>query len=134
MNGSGRVVLVDQFGADSAHAVVVSFAASYCIPCRAELPVLQAAADSLASQGLRLVVVMAEADWGAAQESFVSKVGLHVPVVSDKLGLLSRRYGTNGQLPFTVGIGRDGVVRWVRQGFKVSEAEQLRQAVSALLQ
>jgi thiol-disulfide isomerase/thioredoxin len=45
--------LPEHLSADSAHAVIVSFFAQYCNPCRVELPILQKMADSLAGSGLR---------------------------------------------------------------------------------
>lgn len=100
-------------------ALVLSFGASYCKPCRAELPHFKALAERYADRPvLFAVVVRDEDDAGieAMRKLTVDELALRFPVLSDRFSLLARRYGAE-ELPYLVVIGAEGRVAWVQSGF-----------------
>ncbi len=98
--------------------VVLNFWATWCPPCRAELPELQAASERLAGQVAILGVNQAEApaDVGA----FVTGLGLSFPMPLDVNADASRLYAVRS-LPTTFFIDRQGVIRRIQIG-PVTEA------------
>jgi len=98
--------------------VVLNFWATWCPPCRAELPELQAASERLAGQVAIIGVNQAEAP--AAVEAFVRGLGLTFPMPLDVSADVSRLY-TVRSLPTTFFIDRQGIIRRIQIG-PVTEA------------
>lgn len=125
--------LGDQFKPDSQHAVVLSFFAAWCKPCRKELPFLQGVADSLRGQGVRLVAVSVDTVFGDEQRGMVSELQLTCPVVHDKFGIVARRYACGNALPYTVFIGRNGKVRASSVGYDTHKNTTILKETAALI-
>ncbi len=88
-------------------AVYLNFFASWCPPCNAEAPAIDALARTYASRGLEVVGVDVLENAGKAA-SFRNEHHLVYPVVVDS-GTLRDRYQVNG-LPVHVFIDRNGIV------------------------
>ena len=96
--------------------VLVNFWATWCVPCRQELPLLFDAAHAHEAQGLQVLAI----DWGNESaptvRSFWNGLGLPGSPLLDPQGTAARAYGvglkTTG-LPVTVFIDRQGRVRSV---------------------
>jgi len=95
-------------------AVVLNFWATWCPPCQAEMPELQAAHKAYASGGL-VVLGVNQAEDRATVQAFLDERGLDFPVVLDSQYEASQRYQVNS-LPTTFFIDRDGVIREVVVG------------------
>lgn len=90
--------------------LVVNFWASWCPPCREEIPVLVAAQERLGDRGLQVVGVNSQ-DSDADASEFVDEVGgTSFPHVVDHEGGHAVDWGVFG-LPETYVVDRDGVVR-----------------------
>lgn len=126
MDGS-MVKLADLRGS----VVLLDFWATWCGPCRAALPRLDALNRERAAAGLKVFAVNLRED-GAKIEQFLKQTGLSLPVLLDTDGAVAGRYGISA-IPATVLIDKEGVVRKVTVGFEPSMEEQLKQAVEALL-
>jgi thiol-disulfide isomerase/thioredoxin len=94
--------------------VLLNFWATWCEPCKAEMPALQRLAQDLASQPFRLYTVNLQEDAPPIQ-AFMDSLGLRVPVLLDQDGDVTRSYGARA-LPATYLIDRNGVVRQQRLG------------------
>lgn len=94
--------------------VLINFWASWCEPCRAEMPSLQALAQR---PGPPEVVVLAinYKESPAIIQRFVQNTDLQLPVLSDPEGHIARRWGIT-VFPSTVVMGPDGRVRGVLRG------------------
>ena len=98
--------------------VVVTFWATWCVPCRQELPLFAAAAQAHRAQGLAVVPVDYQESPDAV-ERFWRDLGLDLTPYLDPDGTASRAFGVGLQvtgLPMTVLVDRHGVVRFVLPG------------------
>ncbi|HEY8298132.1 MAG TPA: TlpA disulfide reductase family protein [Candidatus Baltobacteraceae bacterium] len=94
-------------------AVYLNFFASWCTPCNAEAPDINALQKRYASRGLA-VVGIDELEGRAKTAGFAKKYGLVYPTIVDS-GLLQTQYAING-LPVHVFIARDGTIQKIRVG------------------
>ena len=99
------------------HPLVVNFWASWCTPCRREMPVLIRLQEQYREQGLVIVGVNIEESRAPAQD-FATDFGINFLLPMDFDGSVTRRYGIEGQLgpPHTMFIGPDGLVREIFRG------------------
>lgn len=112
--------------------VVINFWASWCPPCRAEMPALERTYQAERSRGLEILAVNTtyQDQLGAAQ-AFVAEHGLSFPILLDRTGETANRYRMRA-LPTTFFVDREGVIRKVIVGGPMSEAT-LRSTVDSLL-
>lgn len=103
--------------------VLINFWATWCSPCREEMPELLAAAHANPELVLLAVNVQEEL---ARLEPFAVELGMSVPVLQDPTGDLRTRYGVRG-LPTTIFIDRTGHIATIWQGQLTPEllAQQL---------
>jgi len=97
--------------------VVVNFWASWCPPCRDEMPALQALAQDYADQGL--VVLGVNTTYTDSREDaleFIDTLGLTFPILFDETGEVTEKsYGVFG-LPVTFWIKPDGTIHLIKVG------------------
>lgn len=102
--------------------VVLNLWASWCPPCRAEMPALNAVYEKFRDQGLVVLGVNTTfQDDEAKARAAVQEWGLTFPIVFDRDGATSRQYRLQA-MPTTFFIGRDGVIRDIVFGGPMSEA------------
>ncbi len=86
--------------------LVINFWATYCAPCRAEMPMLQ---SKVGAQATAQLVLVNEGDTASAASAFLSSVGVHQPSLLDSDLSVGRAYGAIG-LPMTVFVRADGAI------------------------
>ena len=123
--------LAEHLGRD---VVLVSFWATYCEPCKAEMPFLQRFHDSYAKDGLAIVSVALDGpDTAAEVAPDIRKQGYTFRVVLDDSGDIAQALNPSSTAPYAILVGRDGrVVRRIT-GFQPSEAPHLEAELKALL-
>ncbi len=127
--GGGTVTLSDLRG----KVVVINLWASWCPPCRAEMPAIEAVYQANKDKGLEVLAVNTTYQDGEAQAAaFVREFGLSFPIPLDRSGDVSRLYLLRA-LPSTFFVDRQGVIRKVIIGGPMSEAT-LESTVQGLLQ
>ena len=103
-------------------AVVINMWASWCPPCRAEMPALQRVYEANKDRGLVVLAVNTTyQDTQSAAVDFVEQRGLTFPVLFDITGDVSNQYLVRA-MPTTFFVGRDGVIDQVVVGGPMSEA------------
>jgi len=111
--------------------VLVNFWATWCGPCRQEMPHLNRLYDKYRASGFTLLAVNIDDDPRTAIAT-AAKMGLRFPVLLDTDKTVSKRYAL-GSMPATVLIDRDGKVRFLhrgyREGMELSYEQQIRQLV-----
>jgi peroxiredoxin len=113
--------------------VVLNVWATWCGPCRVEMPSIEALHREFGSQGLEVVAVsIDEANAEEAIREFVKEYGLTFDVLYDPTHRIERSYQTSG-VPETFVIGRDGVIRKRVIGATRWDAEPVRALVRELL-
>ena len=127
--GGGQLSLADLRGS----VVIINLWASWCPPCRAEMPALERVHQEAQARGLVIVAVNTTFQDGEAEAAaFAREFGLTFPIVLDRSGAMSNRYLLRG-LPSTYFVDRRGVIRSVVIGGPMSEA-LIRSKVEPLLE
>lgn len=125
---SGTVTLSDLRG----QAVIVNLWASWCGPCRLEMPAFKKVHQEYKGRGLVILAVNSTSqDSRAAAASFVDDFQLPFMIALDLEGRVARLYRLSA-LPTTFFVGRDGVIRKVVIGGPLAETT-LRAEVESLL-
>ncbi len=101
--------------------VVLNFWATWCQPCRTEMPAFESAYQQYRTQGVEFVGVDLSTD-PEESRAFLSDLGITYPNGADTENQITKQYQVTG-LPTTVVIGRDGKVERIWPG-QISE-EQL---------
>jgi thiol-disulfide isomerase/thioredoxin len=98
--------------------VLVNFWASWCGPCREEMPLLDKTQQQLAAKGLQIVGIAS--DSAVATRDYLDTVPVHYPILIDdpaKGEALSETFGNDHDvLPYSVLIGADGRILARRAG------------------
>ncbi len=94
--------------------IVLNFFATWCGPCKEEMPELEAYWKRQLSEPFLLVGIDAEESHEVVS-AFVAEYGLTFPVLIDDDGSIRRKYGVRSY-PITVLIGADGKVKVYQQG------------------
>ncbi|HET7265569.1 MAG TPA: TlpA disulfide reductase family protein [bacterium] len=105
----GATVSLDQF---RGHPIVLNFWASWCPPCRAEMPALEAAYLKYRARGVVVLGIDGATDTWAASRTFLAARGVTYPVGRDDHGQVAAAYHV-AALPTTFFIRADGRVAGV---------------------
>ena len=111
--------------------VLVNFWATWCGPCRQEMPHLNRLYDKYRSAGFVLLGVNIDDDPRAAAD-LAAKLGLHFPVLLDTDKKVSRVYDMSA-MPATLLIDRDGRVRHIHRGYRDGVEQTYEEQVRSLL-
>ncbi|MES2786848.1 MAG: TlpA disulfide reductase family protein [Pseudomonadota bacterium] len=126
MDSSGRTwTLADVRG----RVVLLNFWATWCEPCRAEMPALA----QLAKSESRIAVLAVNFKENASRaERFMQSAAPDIPVLLDTDGSVAKAWGVK-IFPTTVVIARDGQVRWRVRGEFDWTAQEAAQLLAPLL-
>jgi thiol-disulfide isomerase/thioredoxin len=119
-------------GAQQGKVRVVDFWATWCDPCRDQLPFLDRLATEYGERGLSVYAVAFDEDRGAL-ERFLQETPVSFTVLWDKGGASLAEPLQLTRLPTTLLVDRRGVVRDVHLGFERGEEPKLEEAVRRLL-
>lgn len=100
----GKTKLSDHAG----KVVFLNFWATWCPPCRAEMPSMQVLSDRLKDKGLVILAVDLR-EGPELVKPFMEEFGLDFPVLLDRTGSVGARYGVRS-IPTTYIIDRDGII------------------------
>ena len=99
------------------HPVLINFWATWCKPCRTEMPWIIDAYRSHQGERLSVLAINLTDQERSTKDirKFVTEFQMPFPVLLDEKGKARKNYGLRG-VPTTVLVGADGVVRRVNQG------------------
>jgi peroxiredoxin len=111
--------------------VLVNFWASWCGPCRQEMPHLNKLYDKYKSAGFILLGVNIDDSLDTAAAT-AQKWGVRFPVLFDADKAVSKRWDL-GSMPATVLVDRDGKVRYLHRGYREGVEDTYEQQIRALV-
>ena len=132
------LILKDPFGMEQrlsslkGRIVVLNFWATYCVPCRKEMPDLAAIQNEYAALGVQVIGASTdEAEDRAKVLQFVKETRINFPVWMGATTVHMMRFGLGAALPGTVIIGRDG--RIVKTISGIINPAELKKQIDAML-
>lgn len=111
--------------------VMINFWATWCGPCRQEMPLLDELYSRYERVGFVLLGVNIDDEPRRAMQ-MVDELGVEFPVVFDPTKAVSELYDVSA-MPVTVLVDREGQVRHVHHGYKPGYEEKYLNEVRALL-
>jgi len=138
LGSEAELALKDLFGAEQrlsafkGRIVVLNFWATYCVPCRTEMPDLAALQNEYAALGVQVIGASAdEAGERAKVMQFIKETKVNFPVWLGATTTDMTRFGLGGALPGTVVIGRDGKIVKVISG--IVKLPELKAQIDSML-
>jgi thiol-disulfide isomerase/thioredoxin len=111
--------------------VLINFWATWCEPCRQEMPSIQRLRDRLTGKPFTVLAVNVD-EPEARIRQFLRQTGLDLPVVLDQNKAVTRNWGVR-YLPVSFVVGPDGRVRYRVVGDIEWDSDAVTGAISQLL-
>lgn len=131
----GQNLRLDEF---RGQVILINFWASWCGPCRQEMPILQKIHERYEPLGFTVLGVNVDEQQEKARR-IADRMALNFPLLLDTAQTVSEAYEVNA-MPFTVLVDRNGKINYIHRGYKPGDENQyvnrlkqlLRQPVSAV--
>jgi thiol-disulfide isomerase/thioredoxin len=114
----GRVVLLDVW-------------ASWCGPCKQELPMLDAIAGRLRRRGVEVLAVSVDQDRENVDKFLGARSHWNLTVAHDPKGAIADTFQPE-KMPTSYVIDREGIIRYVNSGFEPGDAKEIEQRLAEL--
>ncbi len=124
----GKPVSLDDL---KGQVVMINFWATWCGPCRQEMPLLEKLYAKYKPMGFTLLGVNVEPDSSLAS-GFLQKTPVTFPILFDRNSDVSKRYQVAG-MPSTAIVDRKGNLRWVHKGYKPGDENAYLDQIRALI-
>ncbi len=111
--------------------VLVNFWASWCGPCRQEMPLLERMHQRYQDAGFAVLGVNVEGEERPAR-TLAQQTGVTFPILIDVGQQVSERYDL-GAMPSSVVVDRDGKVRYVHLGYKPGDEAKYLEVIQRLI-
>jgi peroxiredoxin len=111
--------------------VMINFWATWCGPCRQEMPLLDELHSRYSRVGFRLLGVNIDDDSRRAVK-MVDELGVTFPVLFDEAKVVSKLYQVEA-MPVTVLLDRAGTIRYIHHGYKPGYEEHYLTEIRSLL-
>ena len=127
VRGGGEASLSDYRG----EVVMINFWATWCGPCREEMPHLEALHQRYSSLGFRLLGVNVEED-SRLSDRFLAETPVTFEILFDPQNRVSDLYDVIA-MPSTVLVDRNGNLRYIHHGYQAGYEDEYQSQVRALL-
>jgi len=111
--------------------IMINFWASWCGPCRKEMPVLEKFYRKYNDLGVYVWGVNVEQENQAGRD-FLKDLNLTFPIFFDQTNTLSATYQVKA-MPTTVIVDRNGIIRYVFRGYKSGYEKKYAKAIKKLI-
>ena len=111
--------------------VMLNFWASWCGPCRQEMPLLESIYRKYGKMGFTMIGVNVEPDSNAANE-WLKATPVSFPILYDRDSKVSKLYDVAG-MPSTVIIDRSGKLRVLHRGYKPGDENEYLDSIRTLI-
>jgi len=102
--------------------ILINFFASWCLPCREEMPVLEKIVREYGPKGVVFLGIAVD-DTEEKMKDFIAKYGVTFPVGLDKTAAIQKSFGIYG-IPTTYFIDRNGMINYSHSGVVTEELLQ----------
>ncbi|HEY7884999.1 MAG TPA: TlpA disulfide reductase family protein, partial [Cellvibrionaceae bacterium] len=126
-NSGENLRLAEQRG----KVVMINFWATWCAPCRKEMPLLDELYQRYHAAGFELFGVNVEPDKEPA-DKLVAELGVTFPILYDSDSKVSRTYKVDA-MPTTIMVDKDGNIRYVNRGYRDGDEEKYREQIRELM-
>ncbi|MCK7597809.1 TlpA family protein disulfide reductase [Microbulbifer sp. CAU 1566] len=123
----GNLKLSEQRG----EVIMLNFWASWCGPCREEMPLLSDLHARYEPVGFQVWGVNVDANREDAQ-AMLKKIPVEFPVLFDAESDVSKLFGVEA-MPTSVFIDRDGKVRYVHKGYRSGDEAEYKKIIKELI-
>ncbi len=113
------------------NVVLINFWASWCGPCREEMPLLNALHKKYEPLGFTVLGVNVEEKSKNAR-GFLKDFPVDFPILLDNKNKVSKQYKVVA-MPTTVMVDRDGNVRYLHKGYKTGDEKKYRKMIKKLV-
>jgi len=113
-------------------AVLLNFWATWCAPCRLEMPTIDKAYQEYKSRGLEILAVSLDAGSNSVVKNFMQELKLDFPVLLDPNMEVLRLY-RQFSIPATFLIDKQGIVRHRELGYRDWTDPESRRLLEAIL-
>ena len=111
--------------------VLVNFWATWCAPCKEELPFFNRLYSKNKVAGLEILAVNID-KFSSQAKTFSQNLGLSFPILLDSSGKVSASYRIH-TMPTTAVVSKDGTIRFIHRGFIPSDRTRYDQEIRMLL-
>ncbi|MEZ5566532.1 MAG: TlpA disulfide reductase family protein [Gammaproteobacteria bacterium] len=111
--------------------VLINFWATWCAPCRKEMPLLEQIHKKYASLGFTMLGVNVEEDT-RMMDTFLKDVPVDFPILLDPENGVSKLYNVSA-MPSTVIVDRKGNIRFVHQGYQPGDEGKYQDMIRQLI-
>jgi len=111
--------------------VLINFWASWCGPCRQEMPLLDELHSKYEPLGFTMLGVNVEEDSSVAQ-LMLSELNVNFPILFDTENSVSESYAVDA-MPTTIIIDRDGKVQYIHRGYKPGDEHKYQDAIRRII-
>lgn len=112
--------------------VLLNFWATWCGPCRVEMPAMQRLYEEFERRGFEILAVSTDAQGAAVTRPFTESLGLTFPILHDSDFQVGLTYGAR-TLPMTFLVDREGVIRHRIFGARDWHSPEARRLIETLL-
>ncbi len=125
------VRLSEQLGED---IILLNFWATWCVPCKKELPHFQKLHETYTGQGLQIFAISVDGPQSSSQvKPFMQRYQYTFRVLLDVDSQVVALYDPQVILPFSLLIDRQGRIRHVQQGYSPGDEKLLEEKIQQLL-
>jgi cytochrome c biogenesis protein CcmG/thiol:disulfide interchange protein DsbE len=125
---SGTTVSMDDW---RGRVVVLNFWATWCGPCRAEIPEFITLQRAFGADRVRFVGVALDEDGAMAVRPYAREMGINYPLITEDARSVAQAYGGHYAVPTTFVIDQDGRIR--QRYMRALSGDELRPVLQALL-
>ncbi len=111
--------------------VLINFWASWCAPCRQEMPLLNALYNKYQPLGFTVLGINVEENLDDARR-FLKNFPVDFPILLDGNNKVSKQYNVIA-MPTTVVVDRDGNMRFLHRGYRPGDEKTYQQMVKELI-